>query len=260
MGNWKVLVPDELYYDSFLGPLGYWYYINLCENPSAELGTTGWTTGGTNTLTSDSLADFIGVKGFKATYSNSPTLGSYAITLPLLASTYYVSAFVYVSSINYTGGIISIDATNFSGATVTPVETADVQLYTSAYWQRIVSRIDLDADTSGEIIIKATNPTSGFVYFDAVMIVKSDYDVSYIDGDQDDCEWIGFPHESKSRRPFISRAGGQILDVESDLGFYVEQLDGIGMPPVRNLAQYRGHLDGREFSRTIANERLFRLT
>ena len=55
------------------------------------------------------------------------------------------------------------------------------------------------------------------------------------------------------------RGGGSVVSLAS-LGFSVDQMPGVGMPPVQNTSQSFALLDGGEFQRQRAKERPFTLT
>jgi len=69
---------------------------NLCTNPSFETGTTGWTTGGTNTITKSETVAYRGVYSCKCTYTDNDLLASYAITLTDVDHT--ASMDIYISN------------------------------------------------------------------------------------------------------------------------------------------------------------------
>lgn len=85
----------------------------------------------------------------------------------------------------------------------------------SLYAARDVSATDTEAfimNTSGNDVW----------YIDAIMICDAGaYLQTYVDGEQEDCVWLGERHREKSYRPATTRAGGEIIDLEDDLYYRV---------------------------------------
>ena len=88
---------------------------NLCTNPSFETGTTGWTTGGTNTIATSAVQQSRGVYSCKCTYTDNDLLASYAITLTDVDHTASMDIFIPNS---YEGTELTLTWTSYAGATV----------------------------------------------------------------------------------------------------------------------------------------------
>jgi hypothetical protein len=79
--------------------------------------------------------------------------------------------------------------------------------------------------------------------------------MTYIDGDQDDCRWLGTAHASKSTRSAYSRSGG----IERNFAYYnvsVMSWTGASMPPVQNVFREYAQMDGANYIRTRLKSRV----
>ena len=214
---------------------------NLCTNPSFETNTTGWTTGGTNTIALSSVKSRRGVYSLKCTYTDNDLLASYAITL---TDTDHTAAMdIYIPS-TYTGTQLTLTWTDYTGATIT---AGTVDMTKTDQWQRVHCHINPDSgDLVGTLTLSETGTNGSaaeFIYIDGVLIVALDHEVVFIDGDQDDCYWTGTAHGSTSVRYANSREGGELIDLE-DYGFYLESFIGSGMANTVSLTQDMGLLPG----------------
>lgn len=214
---------------------------NLCTNPSFESGTTGWTKGGTNTIAQSAVQQRRGVYSLKCTYANNDVLASYAITLT--DTDHVASVDVYIPS-DYEGTELTLTWTGFTSATVV---AGKPDMTIRDKWQRVHCHINPDSgDLAGTLTLSETG-TNGdateFIYLDGVLIVALDHDVTYIDGTQADCYWMGQDHASTSVRLANSREGGRLVDLE-DYNFYLEAFIGSGMAGVSPLLQDSGILPG----------------
>lgn len=95
-------------------------------------------------------------------------------------------------------------------------------------------------------------------YVDGAQVEQGNV-TTYIDGDQEGCAWTGAPHASASSRDDQARAGGSVIPLSS-LGFTVDEMTGVGMPPIQNTGQSYALTDGGQFQRSRAAERPFTLT
>lgn len=214
---------------------------NLCTNPSFETGTTGWTTGGTNTIAQSATQQRRGVYSLKCTYADNDLLASYAITITDVD--HVASVDVYVPS-TYTGTQLTLTWTGYTSGTVT---AGTVDMTKTDQWQRVSCSINPDSgDLAGTLTLSETGTNGSaaeFIYIDGVQIIALDHDVTYIDGTQADCYWTGTEHASTSVRFANSREGGQLVDLE-DYNFYLEAFIGSGMAGVSPLLQDSGILPG----------------
>ena len=113
---------------------------NLCTNPSFETGTTGWTTGGTNTIATSAVQQRRGVYSCKCTYTDNDLLASYAITL---TDADHVAAMdIYIPS-TYTGTQLTLTWTGFTSGTVV-AGLADMTI--KDHWQQVHCHITLTAE------------------------------------------------------------------------------------------------------------------
>jgi hypothetical protein len=86
------------------------------------------------------------------------------------------------------------------------------------------------------------NNTSNF-YIDGLQCENKTYSTTYVDGNQEGCKWIGAEHASTSERDAQSRLGGRLYNLD-DYGFYIDDMPGIGMPPILHQTQEQPMLPG----------------
>ncbi len=82
---------------------------------------------------------------------------------------------------------------------------------------------------------------------------------TYLDGDQPGCAWLAAPHASPSQRSDQYRGGGSIIAL-ADIGLQVDQMLGVGAPPIEISMQSYAITDGAQFQRQRAGARHFTLT
>jgi len=218
---------------------------NLCTNPSFEVNTTGYTTGGGNNLARSGFP-YLGISrrgvysGFLE-YIDNNLLLSYAITL---ADTPHVASMdIYIHN-NYDGTELTLTWTGFTSATVVSVKP-DMTIRDK--WQRVSTSITPDSgDLAGTLTLSetGTNPTSGaLVFVDGVQIETGTEPTTYIDGDVEgniitgnvlEYYWSGQEHASTSVRTANTRGGGELVDISA----YCKNilLEGLGVAPVDHVA------------------------
>jgi hypothetical protein len=232
MGDWSIIVPSGK--------------TNLEDNPSFELGTTGYTGYGTNGFAQSSEQSFIGNYSLKVTYADNDNF-VLSGTFTLTNAEYHFSCWLYIPS-NYDGTQIEFLQTGFGGASGTKTVDADMSL--TDQWQRLVFDVTPSAgDLTGRYYVreKTSSPTVGrYVYLDCFQIELGD-ETTYIDGDQPGCEWNGAAHASTSTRSAISRAGGIVTDFE-DYGFTVSKAVGWGAANHRLTVDEYALLPGGELN------------
>lgn len=208
---------------------------NLIPNPSFETATTGYTTGGTNTITQSSTASLRGNYSLKCTYSNNSNLATYA-SVTLTSTSHTASIDLYVPS-GYDGTAITFGIANFSGATGTTSVSADMTL--TDQWQRLnIIFAPAGGDLTGDFVLTATSAPSAtrFVYTDGWLVCASSANCTYFDGDLDGAYWTATDHASTSISNGREASIGYIRNFDDDLGYAVETQDGAGYPPVYNLS------------------------
>ncbi len=155
---------------------------NLVTNPSFEVGTTGWTSGGVAaTLTRDTTRSLSGSASLRADWptagaAGSSVLFSFASTLAVNAAHFY-SLSVYVPA-----GSPAVFI-RVSGAVVTTVSTPNSTLFGA--WQRL----SVGFTTSGVAgavnvdVVSSVGTTVGqSVFLDAVQVEQKAYATTYTDG------------------------------------------------------------------------------
>ncbi len=242
MGAWKIIRPEAT--------------TNMVSNPSFETGTTGWSTGGTNTLTREADMYFeqgtppmFGAYAAKLTYQDNNALGIYTFASGILtASTQYTaSCWVWLDDA-WDGGPIGLNISQFTSATI---DTATTTESTADRWTRLEIIFTLDTDVAGEIRVINTSgsPTAGrLIWIDGLQVEQKGYATTYVDGDLPGARWTGTAHGSTSVRDYDDATGGRLLDFEDDFNLPIERVQGFGMPPVELSAQQRALQDGAELT------------
>lgn len=239
MGNWHIVIPQEA--------------TNLVANPSLERTTTGYTSVGDDTAiarTADRQRR--GGWSLAITPDADPDSGVYYGTVALLAgAAYVVSLDVWAPAghelrllVASTGGVQVGDALSFTGI---------------GNWQRVTLQHISPATADRRIYLLKTGGATSTIYIDGLQVEAGDEATTYIDGEQAGCQWLGPPHNSRSRRRAQTRAGGRIIDLE-DLGIVVQRQSGTGMPPVENVFTDSATLDGSTYKDTRVLSRPFTLT
>ena len=249
--QWSIIVPIER--------------INLITNPSFETNTTGYTAVDGAVLTRTAAKQRHGVYSLQVKPGLSVVSGLYYTTPSLTAgSTYAFSLDVFIP-----GGrrwvIRAFDA----------VRSLSTELITGkGYWERL--SIVFTPVTTGAhrlYLEKDSNSDVGVIYTDGWQLELCEtgnyWPTTYIDGDGQGFVvnqvppayyWSGTPHASISTRNGQTRAGGRILNLQSDLGFRVFSAIGLGMDSVTNVSTPNALVGGAFYQRTVGQARKFILT
>lgn len=238
--------------------------VNLCTNPSFEKATTGWTTGGTNTIARSTEQQRRAAFSLKCTYNDNDLLASYAITL---TDTDHVAGVdIYVPS-TYTGTQLTLSWTDYvTGVVVDGL----VDMTIRNRWQRIYCHVNPDgADLVGTLTLieTGTNGASGqSIYIDGVLIEVGTVPTTYFDGDFTETlnnvrqyYWTLLAHASTSVRLATTRSGGELIDIEDfclklDVtGLGIAPADITSIPLVDGTKRYQGtNLTSRFITFSIA--------
>lgn len=238
--------------------LGFWDIIlpvakqNLSTNPSLERGTAGWGTHFAGTIGTISSVQAFGAWSGSVAPTSNGTAGCVAPTFTAGNGTAYsISAYVRgANGIPYMLAVGDSNGANLQGSV----------LFTGGgTWQRYDFKYTESAGAVRRPVIRknASADTSAF-YVDAVQVEVGSV-TTYIDGDQAGGTWLGPPHASVSQRSGQYRLGGSIVSLNT-YGLVVMGEDGIGMPPIENIAQPYAQLPGAFFQRSRPATRLFTLT
>jgi hypothetical protein len=187
---------------------------NLPTNPSFETNTTGWATGGTNTITRSSEQAKFGSYSLKCTYQDTAALAYDSITLT--AAAHSLSAWLFIPA-DYDGASVRVLFSGFASAVGTAAVAADMNIRDQ--WQRVeVPNYTPDAgDLNGLIAVDAPSaPTAGkYIYLDAVQCEAKAYCTPYCDGSLGPGHsWSGTAHDSTSSR---TAAECELDDYAADL-------------------------------------------
>jgi len=174
---------------------------NLITNSSFETNTTGWATGGANTIAQSAEQTKVGKYSLKCTYQDTASMGSFGITLT--AVSHSLGMWVYVPS-DYDGTDLEIDFANFTG--LSPGTRTNVDMTKRDQWQLVIDENETpDAgDLIGDVRIRESGsaPTAGkFIYIDAAQCEAKAYPTPYCDGSLGTGHtWSGTAHNSTSSR------------------------------------------------------------
>lgn len=241
MGDWSIITPLE--------------GINLLHNPSGELGTTGYgsITGSATLVGSVAGTAVFGIYSARVTPGAPPDAGAFFGTVVTGAGTTYgFSAYVQAAA----GSQYQIQIVN--GAFGDRV--GSVSLTAGGTWHCYRGSFVETTNGTRLLLVNKLSGGAGVTPFhvDAVRIQVGTAVDTYVDGDQDGCEWLGDPHASPSVRSGQTRAGGSITPL-NDLGLVVLESPGVGMPTVENIAQPYAQLNGAFYQRTRTAARTFTL-
>lgn len=237
MSYWSVLVPTGI------------AETNLVTNPSLAIDTTGYTALGASIarITSKQRR---GTACLEVTPTSGTADGAYYGTVSLISGQSYTFSLDVL-------GVLGVPYRIYFATTAPAVKGTPATFTGTGDWQRVSVTWQSDGTASHRLyIVKNNSASTGVFYVDGVQCINAAYDVSYIDGDQQDCTWLAGAHASTSSRDAQSRAGGREINFDS-YGVTVKQETGIGMPPARHLVQKQPLLPGGKFqgrkvlSRTI---------
>ena len=167
MSDYKIIVPS--------GSMQ-----NLVTNPSFETNTTGWATGGTNTIAQTTVRAKFGAYALRATYQDTEGLADYGITLTAAAHT--LVAWVYIPAV-YDGTQLALKFSAFAGAGGTLSVNLDMTI--RGEWQKaVVDGTPVAGDLVGILRLREDGaaPTAGrFVDIDGVSCVPSANEYTHIE-------------------------------------------------------------------------------
>lgn len=193
MSRWKVIRPLAA--------------TNWILNPSAETTGNYAAAVGGETITRE-LGD-----GCYGNYGYKIVPGAADRGIDLTAATPASPTQVYFAAKDVTG-VLTV--------TATASETAEpIQELGDGWWLYQAVNAGF-AGTSVEIL----NSENETWYLDGVVYCAPDELQTYLDGDQPGCNWSGPAHGSYSTRAVTTRAGGEVVDFEDDLYFWIVNTPG----------------------------------
>lgn len=243
MGAWSVVIPPTA------------DQTNLVTNPSAELAVTGYT-GITNTATRSATRSRRGAWSVSYAMASGTTDGLYFGTVSLTSGTTYT---------------FSCDVWGANGipykiyfATTAGTLKASTTFTGNGDWQRISVSWAADATASHRLYVtKNSSADTSTIYVDGFLCVAASADQLYWDGDSrgfrdGDFYWTGTAHASTSVMVAGTRAGGQVVDLNT-YGFYVRAALGLGLAGLMNVITPTPLIGGGVYQRTIIQPRTFAL-
>jgi hypothetical protein len=221
-GYWSIIIPEST--------------TNLVTNPSIYDDTTGFTAVGGSIV-----RDTTNMKREIACLKITPTSG--------------VNDGCYYGTVSLTTGIsytfsVDIKGTDGEPYTIYFANTSGVEQGTSTdftangEWERQEVTWACDSTASYRLYVTKNNDANtDLFYIDGLQCEAKAYSTTYVDGNQDGCKWIGAEHASTSERDAQSRAGGRLYNLD-DYGFHIDDMPGIGMPPILHQTQEQPMLPG----------------
>ena len=233
---------------------GYWSIIlplattNLVTNPSFELGVTGWTKtdGGTSTSTfaRSTTYSFRGSASAKIVFTYGNSYSFYATAdIPVTVGVSYTASVDFYVPGSIGAGTYTLKINWFDAGGGYLSSSSSTNYVTTGYWWRASSTGAAPASAvTGRVTIVCDTATFT-IYIDGAQFEAQSAASTYCDGDQKDCKWAAAKHRSTSTRSARTRAGGQIVNLDS-LGLYIEEISGIGMPDIAHRTRTQPQKDG----------------
>ena len=221
-GFWSIIIPEAT--------------TNLVANPSVFDDATGFTAVG-GSIVRDTTFMRREIACLKITPTAAVNDGCYYGTVSLTTSTSYTFS-VDIQGVD--GEPYKIWFANTSG---TLKGTATTFTATGS-WERQEVTWACDSTTTYRLYVTKNNDnnTTAF-YIDGLQCEAKAYSTTYTDGNQEGCKWAGAEHASTSERDAQSRLGGRVHNLD-DYGFYIDDMPGIGMPPILHQTQAQPMLPG----------------
>lgn len=229
---------------------------NLVGNPSAELATTGYT-GITNTPARTAAQQRRGAWSISYAMASGVNDGLYFGTVSL------TNGVTYGFSVDVKG-VAGVSYRIYFGSTAAAVLGTPTTFTATGRWQRVYVAWAENAGASRRLYITKNNSANtGTIYVDGLLCWAGAYDLLYFDGDSrgfrdGDFYWTGTPHSSAAIMRAGTRAGGQVVDMNT-LGFYIRQVLGLGLAGLLNVGMATPLIGGGQYQRTIVEPRSFAL-
>jgi len=221
-GYWSIIVPETT--------------TNLVTNPSIYTDATGFTAVG-GSIVRDTTFMRREIACLKITPTSGVNDGAYYGTVSLTSGTTYTFS---VDILGVNGEPYKI----WFGDTSAVLKGTATTFTAIGDWERQEVTWACNSTASYRLYVTKNNDnnTSNF-YIDGLQCEAKSYATTYCDGNQEGCKWIGAEHASTSTRDAQSRAGGKLVNFD-DYGFYIDDMPGIGMPPILHQTQEQPMLPG----------------
>jgi hypothetical protein len=228
---------------------------NLCTNSSYEFGTASVAAIQSAGLGSSSAQQQFGAWSLFVTPTSNGTSGAVVGTWAATNLTdYAVSAYAkLVNGVSYIFG-----ASDPSGGNIDVLGTINITGGGTWHWYNMRYTETVGGGARGVILRKASGNNTGTYWVDGIQAEAGSV-TTYIDGDQMGGTWLGAQHASTSFRSGQYRGGGSVVAL-ADLGLSVDQMLGVGVPPIEDSSQSYAITDGAEFQRQRAASRHVTLT
>lgn len=157
---------------------------NLVTNGGFETNTTGWTTGGTNSIAVSTEQAKFGSQSLKCTYQDNDDL-AFISGLTLTAVAHSGGFWLYIPS-TYTGTDLRIRVTAYTSITGTTTVSANMATVDEWQWVTLPNITPDAGDLVGNFALTegGTNGAAGeFVYLDGVQMEVGEFPSDYIETD-----------------------------------------------------------------------------
>lgn len=233
--NFQIVVPEES--------------TNLITNPSFETNTTSWVNNSAVSMARVTTQSFFGAASLR-TQTNTTGTGAYYDAGSAIATgtTYTFSA--------YMRGLGTVSFFAF-GATSGFIVSKTIKLTND--WRRYTITFTFTgADASRAFGVNQSGSGTADIYIDGVQLEAKPYPTTYIDGDQEDCIWLGAAHGSSSFRPVTTRKGGRPMSL-SDYKFKIVAVVGAGAAALSTIATPYANIGGAYYQRSIPQARTLQI-
>jgi hypothetical protein len=248
---------------------GPWYIVvpeagtNLVVNPSWESGVANWTN--SNLTTYERVTTKSAFGAYSAHIADTVSAGAeylYSDAITVTAgTTYTLSLYVQKAVTNTTDtGTVLIRWRDAGAATISD-DTYTLTAGDLTSWTKVVLTATAPASSvTALIIVNDTGIASGDweMWLDGVQFEAAAYATSYIDGDQDGCEWTGTAHASTSTRD-AAGPGGRVVDIDETYDTFTTGMVGFGMPPITHNSALQALTPGGIFQSIKIQPRVLQL-
>ena len=221
---------------------GFWSIVkpeattNIVTNPSVYTDATGFTAVGSAIVRYTTYMRRE-IACLKITPTAAVNDGAYYGTVSLTSGTSYT----------FSVDIFGVDGEPYKiyfGDTSAVVQGTATTFTAIGAWERQEVTWACDSTTTYRLYVTKNNDNNtGAFYIDGLQCEAKAYSTTYADGDQEGCKWTGAEHASTSTRDAQSRAGGRLYNFD-DYGFHIDDMPGIGMPPILHQTQAQPMLPG----------------
>lgn len=247
LGLWNIIVPEA--------------GKNYIQNPSLEVGTTGYSDHATGTASGTRARSSTWQRREAYSYKLVKSGGGAADEYGTYNTPTNLSEFVSGDSVTFSvdlyveAGTAEIKLTVTAGSAVS--QTLEVAEGSDGRYTVTVGPLGATAtDIKAYVYIKSA---TGTVYADGWQVERTATQTSYMDGNQPGCTWDGAEHASTSTRSAQERSGGREYNIRDTYGWHITTAQGVGMPPIKHQIQDYAQMPGALYRGETVEPRLLAL-